>query len=318
MSRISRYRNSVERFIENRSCLSELDGTVWDKTIKDQIKDSDYTLPILMLTLFNSLQKKNNISFQGYHAASGIEFLHTTVKIINKSHNDKGCYQLAGVLISLSNRAIFNNVDVVKRYLSNDKVTKMCSNLATVVDNKVGFRGLMCNIDIEQNKDGMKTDIDRYLHKHSTNDIAKCYGKIKRINKKCLDKLLSTRICSVAELAVSVAWLLGGGSDDQLGKIRKMGKSFGLMYQIAQDFDNLEVDIKNIGEDGITMNYVANCGFQYSYEIFLENRQKFIEDAMMVDMFTTTLKEMVDNIETKVDMIIDATSPDIKSMYSSL
>ena len=38
---------------------------------------------------------------------------------------------------------------------------------------------------------------------------------------------------------------------------------------------------------------------------------------MLEDVYTNTIKEIVDTIEANVDMIIDQTSPDLKSSYSS-
>ena len=49
----------------------------------------------------------------------------------------------------------------------------------------------------------------------------------------------------------------------------------------------------------------------------MESKQKFIEVAMLLDIYTTTIKEIVNNIEARVDEIIDETSPDIKSCYST-
>lgn len=87
------------------------------------------------------------------------------------------------------------------------------------------------------------------------------------------------------------------------------------MYKISKDFENLSADIKN--STTYSTNYVLNYGLQDGYEVFLNNKQKFIEESMVDDLYTNTIKEIIDTIEANVDMIIDQTSPDLKSTYSS-
>ena len=48
----------------------------------------------------------------------------------------------------------------------------------------------------------------------------------------------------------------------------------------------------------------------------MNNKQKFIEECLKKDMYTDTIKEIISNIEIKVDNIIDETSPDLKSNVS--
>ena len=96
----------------------------------------------------------------------------------------------------------------------------------------------------------------------------------------------------------------------------KLSKYYTMMYKLAEDFENIENDVMN-QVDGICKNYVVNYGLQNSYEVFMTNKQKFIEELMTLDMFTNTIKEIINYIEHKVDMIIDETSPDLKSSCSN-
>ena len=56
-------------------------------------------------------------------------------------------------------------------------------------------------------------------------------------------------------------------------------------YQISNDFSNIDQDLKN-NDDGVTLNYVINCGIQESYEKFMDSKQKFIEEAMNLEIFS--------------------------------
>jgi len=57
--------------------------------------------------------------------------------------------------------------------------------------------------------------------------------------------------------------------------------------------------------------------YRNGYELFLNNKQKFIEESMVQDTYTNTIKEIIDTIENNVDMIFGSTSPDLKSTHSS-
>jgi hypothetical protein len=107
---------------------------------------------------------------------------------------------------------------------------------------------------------------------------------------------------------------LGGGDEKTLDSLDKIGTSFANMIKLADDFMNLEKDIEN--SETYTKNYIVNFGFQNSFEMFIDNKQKFIEGCIILDIYTNTVKEIVDLIECKVDLIIDKSSPDMVSHYT--
>ena len=70
-------------------------------------------------------------------------------------------------------------------------------------------------------------------------------------------------------------------------------------------------------ENGITRNYVLNYGLLDSHELFMYNKQKFIEECMILDIYTSTVKEIVNIIDKNIDDIIEQTSPDLRSNLTS-
>ena len=80
-------------------------------------------------------------------------------------------------------------------------------------------------------------------------------------------------------------------------------------------FENLDHDISSAKD--YSDNYIINYGLNEAYELFLDSKQKFIEESMLHDLYTNTIKEVIDLIELSVDTVIDNTSPDLKSNYSN-
>jgi len=60
MSRIFRYKESVNKFIKNKGCLNlvAVDDDI-KNIINEHITNSQFLLPIMILTISNNLNKKN-------------------------------------------------------------------------------------------------------------------------------------------------------------------------------------------------------------------------------------------------------------------
>jgi len=118
-------------------------------------------------------------------------------------------------------------------------------------------------------------------------------------------------------VSLLIGWIAGCGDAKKTNKIKEAAKAFSIIYKLSLDFKNMDNDIKCSHNDKYTKNYVLNFGLENSYELFLNNKKLFIEITMLLDIYTNTLSEIIDNIEENIDFIIDQTSPDIKSQCSS-
>jgi hypothetical protein len=322
MSRVSRYHDSFKAFINKRSCLSDVQGSDVYESIQSHLKDNQYILPILMLTITNNQNKKNKVSFLGYYAASGIEFLRIFLELsnyrdyyIHEYGIDKYC-RITNLLIMWCMKSWHQNMDAVKRHLSDDKINKLYSTFTTLLNNKMGIDGLLDANPIDKN-DVTRSDLHKYYSHRNETELLNLFKEIKHIKKDDMDKMINNKMGSLSEFVVLIGWILGCGNESQSSRLIRAGKSFGIMYQIAQDFENIDRDVHR-SKYGTVYNYVINCGIQESYEKFMENKHKFIEEALNLDVFSSTVKEIVDIIEGKVDLVIDETSPDLKSTYSTI
>ena len=85
MSRLGRYKESLNRFINDRSCLFDEDripNAKIESIIYNKVKNSDLLLSIMFLTIMNNQNKKNSKSIQGYYAASSIQILQILLQVI--------------------------------------------------------------------------------------------------------------------------------------------------------------------------------------------------------------------------------------------
>lgn len=313
MSRVSRYQGCIMNFMNKRSCLSNINETPQKDLFITYTKDSNYIFPILLLTILNNRNKKNKVQFQGYYAAVGVEFLKVIMDIISNSPNNTENYnKLVMNLIFMSMKSITQNIEIIKRH--NDKILDSQSQIMDLIYNNMGVKGVSSDLNIVP-CGKIKNDIYEYYFKDN-NELAKKLSTFKMVPIHSLEELLKKRTCVLSELVISIAWILGSGQKDQYQQIKKLGKYFGYMYAISNDFKNIEKDINDTTD--FTLNYVVNCGFQNSYNKFIDNKEKFIEGSMILDIYTSTLKELIEILENQIDVIIDKTSPDMVSSYSTL
>jgi hypothetical protein len=324
MSRLLRYKESLIRFIKEKSCLSELHN-IPDKKIEpiiyNLVKESDLILPILLLTVLNNQNKKNSASMQGYYAASGMQFLYLLCGIQQSRTSfikkyDLDIYtKIVSYLTLISNRSVCQNLETVKRTLKPEQSAEIFINIMAHYHDYVSYNNILNEEPFILTNNKPNGDILKWYIKDNE-QLKSNFVKKYQIDKKSLTNFIEKKVGSIAELTVIIGWLMGGGSEKDVDKVKKVAKHFGTLYKLANDFENMEDDI--MSQDVYTTNYVVNYGLQESYELFLYSKEKFIEQAMLLDIFTNTIKELVDFIEFRVDEIVDETSPDLKSSYSNI
>lgn len=327
MSRIQKYKESLYKFIKDKSCLMK-DNYINNSQINDYIynqsKNNDLIFSILLLTVMNSQNKKNHITMQGYYVASSIEmlnmllyFIEHKTNIINKIPPPDNYTKTYNDIVICANKSLHQNLESIK----NTHYDKPSNFVAMILTSLTVFNDSLKTINDFNNFKFVLTDkscnnniIKWYLKEN--NDLIKKFKNFKQIDKKSFDEYIEMKYLVLCEIAIILGWIMGGGDIKDINKLKKLAKYFSIMYKISKDFENLNNDI-NVTTN-YTPNYILNYGIQDSYEIFIENKQKFIEESMLQDIYTNTIKEIIDTIEINVDMVIDQTSPDLKSNYSSI
>lgn len=325
MSRIQKYKESLHKFIKDKSCLMEdieENNIELNNYIYSKIKDNDMIFSILLLTVMNNQNKKNHISMQGYYIASSIEFFNISLQIIENKNDiiaqfgNDNYIKMTNNLFIHANKSLQQNIESIKNTYQNQP-----QNLVNIIINSlITFNSTLKIInsfnDFKFNltNKGCNSNIISWYLKTDTELINK-FKTFKQVSKESLQEYIEKKYISLCDLAIVLGWIIGSGDIKEIHKIKKSAKYFAIMYKISKDFENLADDIKN--SEKYTSNYVLNFGLQDGYEVFLNNKEKFIEESMLEDVYTNTIKEIIDTIEANVDMIIDQTSPDLKSSYSS-
>jgi hypothetical protein len=295
----------MKKFFETKSSITDFDNESKDLLLCLS-SSSDYFIPIILLTVLNSLSKKKNIYLHGYFIASGIEAICTICNVLeNKSYYEEKYSLLAlNKLIIQINCCLYKsfsqNLDSISSHFTREQLIKMNTLATKFITNKIVTLYTSC---IEPTLMWEKNDILKYKF---NNPLLK--DKILTFKMYTKDELLNivkNRLGQVCQLTITLGWLIGGGDDKSIPNLDKIANHMAIMIKVAFDFHNFENDIDNAISS--TTNIVVNLGLQEAFEMFQENRQKFVEKSMLSEIHTNTIKEVIDIMEGRIDMFIDRT-----------
>ena len=289
MSRIERYQDGINNFIINKTNI--------DEEIKKKILDSDHLLGIIMASIINLNTKKTNYKVHGYYTASAIDLL-----LLNIHKND---IHLLNNIYSL----FHTNFDIIKFPTCNDTSVKILKFGLTYLSSQLNI--IFNQKKYEEQKRTLKSDI--------TNITSITKIKLKNLNvikKEDFTIFLNDKYGTIGEIVFILGWTIGGGEikAEFMKELQSMGNKLGLMYKIAIDFENIELDLENLYQ----FNVVLNNGIQDSFTLFMDLKIEFLEALFKHNLYTHTIKEVLDLLEDKIDKILRKSNIDMKSTYSTL
>jgi hypothetical protein len=311
MSRISRYQESIEKFIKNKN-INDYFTEEYSKNIFDNLIKSDHLGGIIVSTIFNHNSKKTNFKGHGYFVGLMIDIIIMILKSDDKTQNIN--YNLFIGLYKL----LTENINLIKT-TKHDTLNKIIILALSYFNNNI--YDILIDVKIGEPQKMVKSDL---LNLKSIDD--KIYKKISVMNKydseefiTYIDKIYG----KLGKLIFVLSWILGGGdiSKDIIKSIELIGEKFGIIYKICYDFENIVSDINNMTEnnnkDKTSKNIVINIGIQESFALFMETKSIFYEESFKLDIYTHTMKEVIDELENKLDKVLENCKIDVKSVYSS-
>jgi hypothetical protein len=327
MSRISKYQDSVLKFLKTKSFIN--DTTITTKQILyDLLELSDHVPAILCLTILNNQRKKNDLKIHGYYLASGIDIMMLMAKVCSsRDHFDNkyGQNVIDNMIIEVVccfYKCISQNIDTLRLSKNgnvNSKLTQLCVEYSTKLI------PLIIQKQSYDSKEKMKkTDL---LCFDMDNKTYLQYKKKYRLKKETIIADVNKRYGSVCKLAMCLAWILGQGddgtflklkelgNDDNIMKLEKLGEHIGTFLKIHDDFKYIERDIRN-GRS--SLNYVINYGIKEAYMELIESKANYIEGSMILGVDTKTSKEIIDMVVRDIDTIVKDVSVDMETQYDDV
>lgn len=317
MSRISRYQESISRFIKIKSPYSEI--IKFSNNNESLLNINDHEASIMLLTIFNGLKKKKKFkSHESYNMASGIDLLISTTMINDNFNYYKNLYGENQVrnFVNQSTPYIYEclskNLETLENIVEKDKIHKLEGRIYSYLNKKL--LNVARNEEFKSDEKVHKTDIIRYNFENK-NIIEQKYRKLKVIDKDSLIDYIDRTYGSICQCAFVLGWFLGNGEEKIIQNLEKLGIYLARMIKLTNDFKNLERDINS--SETYSYNYVVNLGIHETFALFDESKLKLLEGCFMLDIYNTTIKEVIDHIEKNFDNCLKNADLELNSRYTS-
>lgn len=116
------------------------------------------------------------------------------------------------------------------------------------------------------------------------------------LSLEVLREVVQKKTVSLFELAFVLGWLYGGGATDKLPIVKQAAAHFGMAFQIADDFDDLNQDAKN----GRLVNFAAVLGMEKALALFHEELSGYESSLKLLEIKTAELKQLGEILRYKV------------------
>jgi len=308
MSRIERYQESINKFIKSKD--------IFPSDIKDLLLKRDHLCGIIFATLLNHNSKKTNFKVHGYYIACAIDLLHELIEIIQRrkeiEHNK--FTQLVYLVIQLVNLNL-ENIKVAQR--QEEQLNKIIFFTHSYIISKL--TDITKQYEFQSNKKVLKTDLMSISYIDKT--VINKYKNLYKIDHDQILNYVGNTYGNIGDIVFVIGWAIGGGDrkPELMKNLQSIGDKFGLLYKLCRDFEKIEEDITTANDfNNLSLNFIINDGVQESFILFMEIKTQLIEDCLSLNIYTHTLKEVLDELEKNVDKCLSSSCIDLKSTYSSV
>lgn len=168
---------------------------------------------------------------------------------------------------------------------------------------KLLFDGLKNNKNLYNDKmiDKIHTIIDEWNEEIGKNLIIGqmldlCIDIEELLNIKLINNNKNIILYKTGSL-FAFAFILGGsfGGIDNISDFKKMGYLFGIMFQLMDDYKDMETDDKSA-------NYFLQYGKEESIKLYLDSKLKLLEYLDKYNLYTEEFKFLIEKIDQKIDL----------------
>lgn len=315
MNRITKYKESIIKFIKTKG---NPNGNLTSESL-DIVTDNNQIPSIILLTILNGQVKKKKMkSYHAYYMAFGISLMYSMAVVYDnlnfyeKKHNKNDIQNFLLQIPTLTSESLSQNIQTLSSNVDKTTILKIYHRISSYISKKM--LDLSKYEKLNGNEYVKKTDIIKY-HFDNKDIIDTKYKKLKKIDKDILIGYVERKYGSVCQCAFVAGWLLGLGDEKMVNNLERLGIYFSIILKLARDFENLEKDINN--SENVSYNLIINYGIYECFSMFDNNKIKFIEGCLTLDIFSPTIKEIIDFVEKCFDEHLQKTDLELKSIYSS-
>lgn len=266
--------------------------------------------PSMVCDIIKSMRKNVDMEKEYYFIdiALCIEFIHTSSLIVDDlpcmdndifrrgkksvhSQFGEATAQLAAIsMLSESFKIVLTglNVMVKENIFTREVADRIGMNMAGLLADKIGMFGASGGqfIELSMIQNNFKEPSGRKIRLQGNMTVVRDY-----IDKKT---------GAFFEIAFALGFFSGGGSIDDLPHILSIARSFGIMYQITDDYEDMNKDLLR---DEVTVNFVNIYGYTEAKSIYEKEKTSFIDCMKKSGLYTPFFISLVKALDEKWDVL---------------
>ena len=309
MSLVKKEQKVIQTHIKNN-----INKNIKDKKLREillySLGNGKRVRPIILISCYERLAKSTTIPNYVILAALSIEYIHTASLVIDDIMDDDDerrekpsvhikygltMAQLSAVILcSLAMQNLFGCLHELNKIHQNTN-----KNIPLILGNIISE--LIKDLSVGQYLDvTMPSDFSELgnIINHSVK-----IGKL----KTNVEDLIHKKTSSLFEFCFIMPWVLANHnkSDSEIEEgvknTRYLARHFGLIFQISDDFEDVEKDSNKNGKNAV-MNYVIHKGYYDAHKDYKKIVTKFNDLCIREDMLTDEIKQMISYLSAKVDI----------------
>jgi hypothetical protein len=288
--RIQRYIDSFIKFLKKYMC---------NKIVYDQVINIDILMiSIIYLTIYsNILINKNITRSHGYYISYSLMLL---LLLIRSNENDNDS-------IKIIQTDLIKMIEFQNNLLSIDtNINNIISNIFTTCSSEMNKLEKITHEQITKN--------DLYRYKFDDTKTLENYKKMRHMSYDDISNYTKNTYGKICIILFKSLFLITNIKNNE-NILKDTSNALGFILKILIDIKNIESDINTKKIE--THNIVLNLGIMKSYEIYKKNKEIFIENCMLMDVYGTTLNEIIQLIDNMITLILDKVEININKSSDS-
>ena len=264
--------NNISKFINNYS-------NSFKEMLEYGLDGGKRLRPMIMIDIFlhkNNNRYSNELSKDIIGISNIIEFLHSASLIIDDfpcmdndlfrrdklSFHNKYGIKMSNILINffMSQSFLFFHENIVNNQIKN-KLLEILDKYITEIS-----VGQYLDLNDKQEKDFNIVDI------------------------------INLKTYPLFSISFIFGYVLSTGNLSNINLLEDISKHFSMIFQLCDDFEDYQQDSKK----KTIMNYVIYLGRENAYNLFVDNKNNFIDKISSLGLYTQLFKDLIEYLEIKI------------------
>ena len=293
--------NKINKYIED-IVLSNIDSVYLKDIVKYALEGGKRLRSILVIMIGKSINVEINLeklamSMELFHNCSLIiddmpcmdnDMLRRGRETVHYKYGETKSQIVVAYLLKQALNLLYDNINDIKnkQLYSEDYINNITIEIHKNINTNLGILGASGGQFIDTCPINSFIDKEEYIKDYkNVDDIL---------------NLIHLKTTTFFEISFVSAYLLAGGNINNIEKIKKCVKYFGLAFQISDDFEDIIEDSKRIVNKEFNPNLICKYGKKKAMDIFNKSITQFINLSKELKIYNKVFIELIEFLNRRI------------------